>query len=143
MAFFNSHTAESIRNGLIDVLTARFADQGGTGHGGYLRIYSGTQPIHAAEPLDGASILLIEYEFVAAPFPPATSGRADADTSTLTGAAIGTGEATFFRTVESDGTTVIMDGSVGVFGGDLNISQTNITIGDTIMITQFPFVIFP
>lgn len=141
MAFFNPHLPESTRNALVDVMTAPYADQGGTGHGGYLRIYSGTQPADTTAPITG-SVLLIEFQFVASPFPPASGGQAFADTSTLTGTATGTGEATFYRAVESDGTTVIMDGSVGVFGGDLNLSQTAISTGDEVIITTFAFQTF-
>ena len=51
------------------------------------------------------------------------------------GTAVATGTAQFFRIFKSDGTTVVMDGSVGATGADLNLNTTAINITQTVNIS--------
>jgi hypothetical protein len=107
---------------------------------GYLRIYSGTQPATADTALSG-NTLLAELRFAN----PASGGAASgglvtfAAISSVTAAATGT--ATFFRALKSDGTSAIMDGSVGVSGSsdDCIINSTAIASGASVSVTSFTY----
>lgn len=83
---------------------------------GYLRIYSGTEPSTAATALSG-NTLLSEMRFGSTAFGvPATAGsnrRISANSITADSSADNDGVATFFRALQSDGTTVIVQGSAG------------------------------
>lgn len=94
---------------------------------GYLRLYNGTQPVNANTALSG-NTLLAELRFNA------TSGTVTtnvftANAITDASSAAATGTASFFRALESNGTTVICDGSVGTSGCDLNLNTTSIVTG--------------
>src|SRR5690349_10691813 len=78
---------------------------------GYLRIYSGTQPATADTALSG-NTLLAELRFNATAFPAASSGILTANAITSDTSADNTGTASFFRALKSDGTSVLMDGTV-------------------------------
>ncbi len=104
---------------------------------GYLRIYSGTQPANANAALSG-NTLLAELRFASTAFGSAVAGLATAAAiSSVTAAATGT--ATFFRALKSDGTTAVMDGSVGTSGCDLNINSTAISSGATVSVSSFTY----
>jgi hypothetical protein len=101
---------------------------------GYLRIYSGAQP---ATPETAASgILLAELRFGATAFGAASAGVITANTITADSGADATGTAGYFRTLKSDGTTAVYDGSVGTSGSDLNLNSTAIQSGAEVSITS-------
>lgn len=52
------------------------------------------------------------------------------------GAAGGT-TATWFRLWKTDGTTPVMDGTVGISGADLNLNNTSIATGQTVSVSAF------
>lgn len=104
---------------------------------GFLRIYSGAQPaIDAA--LTGTR--LANLTFGATAFAGAT---ASGGVVTATANAIGSdtnavaGTAGYFALVKSDGTTVVMTGSVGLSGADLNLSALTFAAGATIACSAF------
>jgi hypothetical protein len=47
-----------------------------------------------------------------------------------------TGTATWFRIVQSDGSTHVMDGSVDTSGADLNLNTTSIVAGANVSISS-------
>ena len=47
------------------------------------------------------------------------------------------GTATWFRVVQGDTTTWVIDGSVGTSGADMNLVTTTITAGQPVQITSF------
>lgn len=103
-----------------------------------IRIYSGTAPANAAAALSG-NTLLATLNCSATPISgtsdTGTAGRATfAAISSATAAATGT--ASFFRTLKSDGTTVIDQGSVGTSAADAIVNTTAFTSGSTISITS-------
>ena len=51
------------------------------------------------------------------------------------GTAIASGTASFFRIFKSDGTTVVMDGSVGTVSADMILNTTAIVLGQTVAIS--------
>jgi len=111
---------------------------------GTLKIYDGTQAADANTAV-GAQVLLATLTFGATAFgASAATGttptrKATATANTITGdtSADATGTATWFRLLESNGTTVIMDGSVGTSGCDLNLATTSLVAGVDVEVTSF------
>lgn len=107
---------------------------------GYLRIYSGTQPATADTALSG-NTLLAELRFAATASGAAVAGVITWSTITSDSSADATGTATFYRAFKSDGTSVVMDGSVGTSGSDLNLNSVAIQAGAQVDITSFTHTI--
>ena len=112
---------------------------------GFLEIYEGTAPVDANTALSGDT-LLVTLDLSATAFSAAAaSGSAGsrvvtADANTIsTAAGVATGTASFYRFYESDGTTVVAQGSVGTSGADLNLSSTSIVLGQDVDVTDFSF----
>jgi len=105
---------------------------------GYLRIYDGSQPA-TADTAIGSQVLLAELRFNATAFGAAVNGVATANAITSDSDANATGTATWFRAFESDGTTVVFDGSVGTGTFDLNITNTLIAIHGIVNCGSFTY----
>jgi hypothetical protein len=114
----NLTVAEDVRNAALDAGIGDVADSG------KLRIYSGMQPASPDDGIGGA-VLLVELTMNAAAFPPASGGILTAAAIT-DGAAIVDGIAAWFRLWQSDGTTPLVDGTVGTSGCDLNLNSVNL-----------------
>jgi hypothetical protein len=117
---------------------------------GKIEIFSGSQPTDANTAI-GAQTLLSTLTFGNPAFatPPVATGSAGSKIVTATANAItqdsdaaATGTAAWFRAYKSDGTTVVMDGSVGATGGsfDLTIPTTSIVAGDIVQASAFTIV---
>ena len=123
------------RAAMLDTITSAAAS-------GKLRIYSASKPADAdASVASGGGTLLAELTMNATAFGSATS-TASAD-SVLTANAItqdssadATGTAAWFRLWQSNGTTPILDGTVGTSGCDLNINSTAIQIGAAVSVSS-------
>lgn len=102
---------------------------------GYLRIYDGTIPTNADTAV-GAQTLLAELRFNATAFGSASNGVATANALTADSSANATGTASWFRALKSDGTTVVMDGTVGTSGEDLNLNTTSIVSGAAVSVSS-------
>lgn len=105
---------------------------------GYLRIYDGTQATNADTAV-GAQVLLAELRFGATAAGAAVNGVSTFNTITKDSAANATGTATWFRALQSNGTTVVMDGSVGTSGCDLNMNSVAIQANAEVDITSFTY----
>ena len=105
---------------------------------GYLRIYDGTQAATADTAL-GAQVLLAELRFNATAAPAATNGVSTFNALTKDSAANATGTATWFRALSSNGTTVVMDGSVGTATCDLILNSVAIQINAEVDVTAFSY----
>jgi hypothetical protein len=103
---------------------------------GYLRIYSGTQPATADTALSG-NTLLAELRFNATAAPAASGGLLTFNAITSDSSADASGTATFFRALKSDGTTVVLDGSVGTSSANLVLSTTTITATQVVSCSSF------
>ena len=105
---------------------------------GYLRIYSGTQPA-SADTAISSQTLLAELRFSATSAPNAVNGVLTCNSLTPDNAADATGTATWFRTLGSDGTSVVLDGSIGATGSsnNLELSTTSIVQNAQINVTSF------
>lgn len=115
----NTQLATALINAQAD-LVARALDDG------YLRLYSGTQPANASTALSGQT-LLSELRF-ADPCAPAASNGVLTFAAIDTAAALATGTATWFRCLAADGTTTVLDGSVGLTGDTPNLVLSDVAL---------------
>lgn len=126
----NPKRTNAVVNLLVDTWAVLFDS-------GYLRIYSGAQPTNADTAI-GAQVLLAELRYNATAFGAAALGVATANAFTADASANATGIAAFFRALKSDGTTVLMDGSVADDNfppANLLINTTNIVAGRQVQVT--------
>jgi hypothetical protein len=108
------------------------------GNAALLRIYSGSQPADADTAASGT--LLAELT-CGSPFAGAASseGVSTANAITQDSSANATGTAGYFRLVQSNGTTVVCDGTVTATGGggQMELVTTSITSGQPVQISAF------
>jgi len=123
--------ATSIRNAQADAITT------GAGGSALLRIYDGTRPATGGT----ATTLLAELTCNATFAPSASGGVLTLNSITQDSSANATGTATWFRIVKSDGTTHVLDGSVGTSGSDMNLNTTSIVSGGPVAISSFTLTI--
>jgi hypothetical protein len=99
-----------------------------------LLLYTGSQPANCATAASGSLLatLTLPSDWMAA----AASGVKGLSGS-WTGAGSGAGTAGYFRITANDGTTVGMQGSVGVGSGDLQVDNAVIAVSQTINVTAF------
>jgi hypothetical protein len=123
------NTASAEANALVGAFT----------NGALLNIYSGTQPA-TPETAVTTQVLLATATLASPAFGAASNGVITANAiSDVTVAATGT--AAWFRLLKSDNVTVIMDGSVGTSGCDLNLNATALAAGATLSTTSFTFTV--
>lgn len=104
---------------------------------GFLRIFGADQPVSADAPI-GSQPLLVELRFGPSAFGAAVNGVVSANTI-ISGTAVASGKATWFRAFTSDGATAIRDGSVGTTGCDLNLERTGIQAGGLVSVSSGTF----
>ena len=122
--------AAALRNAQLDQITAR--QDGGAG-AALLRIYDGSRPATGG----AATTLLAELTLSDPSAAAASGGVLTYNAITADPSANATGTATWFRIVQSDGTTHVMDGSVTATGGggDLELNTASIVAGANVAIT--------
>ncbi len=103
------------------------------GSGCKINLYSGTQPANANTAIS-TQTLLVELT-ISGGFGTDSNGTLTFNTVS-NGTAVASGTASFFRIFKSDGTTVVMDGSVGTSSADLVLNTTTIATNDTVAITS-------
>jgi hypothetical protein len=112
---------------MLDTITTR------AGASALLRLYDGARPATG-----GAATTLLAELTCNATFAPASSGGVlTLNAIAQDASANATGTATWFRIVKSDGTTFVMDGSVGVSGSDLNVTTTSIVATQPVSVSSF------
>lgn len=119
--------AATLRNNQLDQITTR------AGASAKLRIYNSTRPATGGT----ATTLLAELTCNATFAPGASGGVLTLNAITSDSSADATGTATWFRIVQSDGTTHVLDGDVGTSGSDLNFNSVSITSGGSVAVTSF------
>jgi hypothetical protein len=130
----NTQIASAVVNTQADALSALL-------NSGYIKIYDGTQPADANTAVS-TQTLLCTLTFSATAAPSASNGLITFNT--ITGAnAVATSTATWYRCLKSDGTTVVMDGSIGTSGANLNLVTTSIVSGQPVSITSFTHDVNP
>lgn len=120
--------ATPLRNSRLDAITTR------AGASAKLRIYDGSRPATGAAIT--TQTLLAELTCNASAFAAAAANgvltlNAISDDSSANNG----GTATWFRITQSDGSTHVLDGSVGTSGADLNLSTTTIVVGAVVSVT--------
>ena len=103
------------------------------GSGSIIHIYQGTQPADANTAISGQTLLVSLT--ISGGFGTDSNGTLTLGTVS-DGTAVATGTAEFFRITKSDNTTVVMDGSVGTSGCDLNLNNTSIATTQVVGISS-------
>ena len=127
----DTNLAEAAVNAYADAIGALLDD-------GYLRIYSGAMPAGADDSTGGA-VLLAELRFANPAFHAAASGVAFAYPLTAEDSAPASGTATWARCLKSDGSTKVMDCTVGASGANVNLNTTAVVAGNYLAVNQFSF----
>jgi len=115
------------RNTWLDSITSR------AGASALLRIYDGTQPATGGT----ATTLLAELTCNATFAPAASGGVLTLNAITSDSSANATGTATWFRIVQSGGSTHVFDGTVGTSGADLNLNSVSIVATGSVAVSSF------
>lgn len=115
-----------LRNARADAITT-FA-----GNSGKLRIYSGTRPATGGT----ATTLLAELTCNTTFAPAASGGVLTLNPITQDSSADATGTATWARLLKSDGTTIVLDCSVGTSAADIILNTTSIVAGAAVSVTS-------
>lgn len=116
-------------NAEADALTALL-------NNGYIRIYDGAQPA-TADTAVGAQVLLAELRANATAAGAAVAGVLTFNSVTSDSSANATGTAAWYRALKSDGTTAVMDGSVGTASADMIINSVAISSGAQVDVTSW------
>lgn len=116
-----ARVAVARRNEMLDAIIDNF-------NSGFLRIYSGTRPTDADTALAG-NTLLAELAYNATSFAAASGGVLTANAITSDSSADATGTASFARAFASNGTTALMDLSVGTSGTEVVLNTVSIVSG--------------
>lgn len=103
---------------------------------GYLRIYTGAQPANPGVAV-GAQVLLAELRFAADAVASEADGLLTFAALVAEDAALATGTAAWFRALASDGTTALMDGTVGTADANLILGTTSIVENAEVDVTAF------
>ncbi|MGL4649803.1 MAG: hypothetical protein ACRC1H_10375 [Caldilineaceae bacterium] len=122
-----AYEAATLRDAMMDAITTR------AGNAALLRIYDGTRPATGGTATTLLAELTCGTPFAAA----AVNGVLTLGAITQDASANATGTATWFRIVQSDGTTHVMDGNVGTSGSDLNLTTTSIVATQPVSVTSF------
>ena len=119
---YSNGTRSAQQNGLITY----------AGSGAKINIYAGSQPANANTAISGQTLLVTLT--VSGSFGTDSNGTITLSTVT-NGTAVATGTAAFFRITQSNGTTVVMDGSVATSDADLVLNNTSIATGQVVSIS--------
>jgi hypothetical protein len=119
--------AVPLRNSMLDAITSL------AGASCLINIYDGSRPATGGT----ATTLLAQLTGNATFAPSASGGVLTLNAITQDSSANATGTATWFRIYASNGTTHVLDGSVGTSGSDLNLTTTSIVSGQPVSITSF------
>lgn len=121
----NLRMSVDVRNDMLDAIASR------AGGNAILRIYSGTQP-----STGGAETTILAQLTMNATFAPAaTAGVLTLNSITADNSANANGTASWFRILQSDATTHVLDGDVSTTAagtGDLQLDSVDIQVGGTV-----------
>jgi hypothetical protein len=96
-------------------------------------IYSGAQPATANTAISGQTVLC--QMAIGGAFGTDSNGTLTI-TTPISGTASASGTASFFRITKSNGSTVVMDGSIGTTDADLILDTTTINNTQTVTISS-------
>jgi hypothetical protein len=106
---------------------------------GYLRLYAGSRPESADDPVPATARLLIEARFARRAFAPSKNGIARAG-EMYSGPAVASGQPSWYRCLQADGESVVFDGSVSATdpAADMVVAGP-IEKGQVLSITEFTY----
>jgi hypothetical protein len=119
----------TLRNAWLDAITTA------AGASALLRIYNGSRPATGGT----ATTLLAQLTCNSTFAPGASSGVLTLNSIASATSALATSTATWFRIVQSNGSTHVFDGSVSTVAagtGDLQLDSTSIVTGGTVAISS-------
>ena len=125
----NLKFSASLSNARLDAITTAI------GGSGLLNIYDGSQPAGPGTAVSTQTLLAqltLNATFAAS----ASAGVLTANAITSDSSANATGTAAWFRIFKSDGTTAVVDGTVGTSGCDLNLNTVSIVSGASVAVTS-------
>lgn len=100
---------------------------------GYLRAYSGTPPANAGTALSG-NTLIAEWR-LSATSAPASSGGIATFTTIAPAPTVAAGTISFVRAFKANGTSAILQGSVGVASAATNVTMSNTSVTSGLSLT--------
>jgi hypothetical protein len=115
-----------LRNAKLDAITTIVGD------GGKLEIYSGAKP--AVGGVEGTTLAVFT---LGTPFAPAASGGVLSPTLPAATTGVATGTAGWARVTKADGTTFVIDLTVGTSGAKMNLNTLSITSGGAVSVTSW------
>ena len=116
------------RNAMADALAALL-------NTGFIDIYDGSQPAGPGTAITSQT-KLAHLPLSATAFGSSSGGVATANAIT-TENAIATSTASWFRAYKADGTTAVIDGSVGTSGCNINVNSTAFVSGAPVSVSAF------
>jgi hypothetical protein len=128
---YNTQLSDVAANAACNALTAQ-------ANSGYLKIYTGSEPASGNTAPSGT--LLASFPLAATAFNGASGGTATLVVPASVTAG-NTGTAAYFAIVKSDNSTVVLYGSCGTSGCNLNLSTVAIASGALVSITSYSFSI--
>jgi hypothetical protein len=99
-----------------------------------LKLFTGAQPANVAAANSGAE--LCSMNLPADAFAAAASG-VKAKSGTWSGTGIAVGDAAHYRIYKNDGTTCVVQGSVGEGSGDLSLDNDSIAVGQAVAVSSY------
>lgn len=118
------------RNGRANAVTTE------VGNAGLLRIYSGTIPATCADAATGTKLT---EQTCGSPFAPGASGGVLSPTLPADANALATNTAGYHRVYKADGTTCVIQGTVGTSGADLNLNTLSIVSGGPVHASSWSY----
>jgi len=121
--------SETVRNARLDAIETAISTSA------VLKLRTGAPPANVATADSGTELVIfaLPSDWMAA-----ASGGAKAKTGTWVNTGVAAGDAGHFRIYASDGTTAHIQGIVtGTTGGDMNLDNINIAIGQVVTISTF------
>jgi hypothetical protein len=120
------------RQAALDAVTAKI----NVGGAGKISIYSGAQPTNPDTAIS-SQVLLVSCNFSATSFAATNSSGVATANAIASGNPVASGTAAWFRIYAGNGTTAVIDGTVGTAGADLNLGTTTISTGTAVTINSF------
>jgi hypothetical protein len=126
--------ATKLTNTIASLLADAIDNDVNAGGAGKIILYGGSEPA-TADTAPSATVLAT-FTLSNPAFGAASNGVITLAGTPLTVAASATGTATHFRLLRNNGTTVVLQGTVGTSGQQLNLNTTSITNGVNVTITS-------
>lgn len=125
----DTQISTAARNAALDAVAALM-------NGGFLRVYDGTKPAGPGTAIT-TQVLLSEHALSATAFAAASGGSAVANAIADDTSANAGGNASWARFFASNGTTAVMDVTVGTATSNLIIANVTIVAGATVKVTGY------